>query len=95
MLVAEHEGRKDDRTERVSGRHLDNRLVHVARPDAMVRPGDIVTARVTHAAPYHLIADEVVGIRRTAAGDAWERRAAAPRSAVSLQLGAPAIRQDS
>ena len=94
VLVAEHEGRKDGQTDRVSGRHLDNRLVHVARPADAVRPGDVVTARVTHAAPYHLIADEVISVRRTGAGDAWERRAVAPRGAVSLQLGRPAIRQD-
>ncbi len=95
VLVAEHEGRKDGQTDRVSGRHRDNRLVHVARPSEPVRPGDIVTARVTHAAPYHLLADEVVSVRRTHAGDAWDaRQSAAPRTSVSLQLGRPAIRQD-
>jgi tRNA-2-methylthio-N6-dimethylallyladenosine synthase len=41
------------------------------------RPGDVVTVRVTHAAPFHLIADAPGGaplaIRRTRAGDAWDR----------------------
>src|SRR4051812_26012281 len=61
VLVAEGEGRKDEATARLSGRARDNRLVHVAACDA--RPGDIVTAVVTYAAPHHLVADEVLGVR--------------------------------
>jgi len=39
------------------------------------RPGDIVTTRVTHGAPHHLIADGApLDVRRTRAGDAWESR---------------------
>ena len=43
------------------------------------RPGDMVTATVTHAAPHHLIADSAVNggkfvVRRTRAGDAWAER---------------------
>lgn len=66
VLVASQEGRKDDATERVSGRALDNRLVHVRVPEGIEspNPGDFVTARVTYAAPHHLIADDWVGIRR-------------------------------
>ena len=45
VLIAEGEGRKDEHTRRLSGRAADNRLVHVAAVD--VRPGDMVTARVT------------------------------------------------
>ncbi len=75
VLVAEGEGRKDGVTHRLSGRAPDNRLVHVAACDA--RPGDMVTAEVTYAAPHHLVADgPVLGIRRTRAGDAWEARTA-------------------
>jgi tRNA-2-methylthio-N6-dimethylallyladenosine synthase len=41
------------------------------------RPGDVVTVRITQAAPHHLIADATDGaplrIRRTRAGDAWDR----------------------
>ena len=70
VLIAQGEGRKDNRTERLSGRAQDNRLVHVAACDA--RPGDIVTATVTYAAPHHLVADDVVSIRRTPAGDLSE-----------------------
>lgn len=65
VLIARGEGRKDGATARVSGRARDNRLVHVARPDDQVAPGDFVTALVTHAAPHHLVADDVVSVRRT------------------------------
>jgi tRNA-2-methylthio-N6-dimethylallyladenosine synthase len=73
VLVAEGEGRKDDRTRRMSGRAADNRLVHFAAvPQA--RPGDMVTARISYAAPHHLVADEVLDVRHTTAGDAWQAR---------------------
>lgn len=66
VLVARHEGRKDGTTERVSGRAADNRLVHVGVPEGEEPPGpgDFVTARVTYAAPHHLIADDWGGARR-------------------------------
>ncbi len=85
VLVAEGEGRKDGATARLSGRAADNRLVHLSLPvdlpaDAAPRPGDLVTVDVTHAAPHHLVADSALSggsfaVRRTRAGDAWERRA--------------------
>jgi len=92
VLVAEGEGRKDDRTERLSGRAPDNRLVHVAVDPGIgvPRPGDIVTCEVTHAAPHHLVADRVLGIRRTRAGDAGERGRSAPP--VGVALGMPTVR---
>jgi tRNA-2-methylthio-N6-dimethylallyladenosine synthase len=69
VLVAEGEGRKDDATHRLSGRARDNRLVHLAQcgddqGDAL--PGDVATARVTYAAPHHLVADDVLAVRRRA-----------------------------
>ena len=77
VLFATGEGRKDEQTQRMSGRAKDNRLVHVAVPDdpaSRPRPGDIATAQVTYAAPHHLIADTgLTGLTRTAGGDAWER----------------------
>jgi tRNA-2-methylthio-N6-dimethylallyladenosine synthase len=83
VLLAEGEGRKDGATRRLSGRAADNRLVHLALPDGLPeaeapRPGDLVTVDVTHAAPHHLVADSAVqggsfAVRRTRAGDAWER----------------------
>jgi tRNA-2-methylthio-N6-dimethylallyladenosine synthase len=89
VLVAEGEGRKDDATARISGRARDNRLVHLAPCDA--RPGDVVTALVTYAAPHHLVADEIIDVRRTRGGDAWQARREDPQPAGVL-LGMPAAR---
>ncbi|GII69211.1 tRNA-2-methylthio-N(6)-dimethylallyladenosine synthase [Sphaerisporangium melleum] len=83
VLVAEGEGRKDDATQRMSGRAPDNRLVHFVPTlggeqggdAAPPRPGDMVTVEVTYAAPHHLVADgPALALRRTRAGDAWEAR---------------------
>jgi tRNA-2-methylthio-N6-dimethylallyladenosine synthase len=77
VLVANGEGRKDADTNRLSGRARDNRLVHFEVPDseAKPRPGDVVTVTVSQAAPYHLIADGgSYQVRRTAGGDAHDRR---------------------
>ncbi|MCS4275084.1 tRNA-2-methylthio-N6-dimethylallyladenosine synthase [Mycetocola sp. BIGb0189] len=79
ILVATGEGKKDAATRRMSGRAEDSRLVHFSVPEGseIPRPGDVVTAVVTEAAPFHLIADAPEGtllnIRRTRAGDAWDR----------------------
>ncbi|SJN09579.1 tRNA-i(6)A37 methylthiotransferase [Leucobacter sp. 7(1)] len=106
VLVSSNEGRKDSARSRLSGRAEDNRLVHFALPDGAdePRPGDVVTVEITAAAPHFLIADEVAGVyalRRTRAGDAWDRRQAescgvpapagdtAPRA---VSLGLPTIR---
>jgi tRNA-2-methylthio-N6-dimethylallyladenosine synthase len=91
VLVSVGEGRKDEATHRLSGRAPDNRLVHVAMPEgSSPRPGDMVTAEVTHAAPHHLVADVVHGLRRTRAGDAWEARSGrGPTTGVTL--GMPSI----
>jgi tRNA-2-methylthio-N6-dimethylallyladenosine synthase len=76
-----NEGRKDDATNRMSGRAQDFRLVHFEIPVGAERPrpGDMVTVKVTEAAPYHLLADDtsVYSLRRTRAGDAWDRAEAA------------------
>ena len=88
LLVAAGEGRKDNRTARMSGRARDGRLVHFTPAGADVRPGDIVTTTVTDAAPHHLIADATVHHhRRTRAGDAH----AAGRRPQGVGLGMPAI----
>lgn len=63
VMISVSHGKKDGASDRLTGRAKDNRLVHVARPLAETKPGDFVTARVTHAAPYHLIADELIGVR--------------------------------
>jgi tRNA-2-methylthio-N6-dimethylallyladenosine synthase len=91
VLIAEGEGRKDEATKRLSGRSRDNRLVHLADCDA--RPGDIVTAEVTYAAPHHLVADQVIEVRRTRAGDAASATHSPPASdrLPGVLLGMPAM----
>jgi tRNA-2-methylthio-N6-dimethylallyladenosine synthase len=110
VLVAAGEGRKDGATRRLSGRAPDNRLVHFAVPagGAVPRPGDLVTVQVTYGAPHHLVADAALdggpyAVRRTAAGDAHDRREAAscgpvgtpaaPGGAIRpVALGLPVVR---
>ncbi len=98
VLVAVGEGRKDAATGRMSGRARDGRLVHFATGDASggaveIRPGDIVHATVTYAAPHHLNADgPLVSHRRTRAGDAWEAGRIARTPGVAL--GMPTARRD-
>ncbi|MGJ9422685.1 tRNA (N6-isopentenyl adenosine(37)-C2)-methylthiotransferase MiaB [Aeromicrobium sp. CF3.5] len=98
LLVADHEGKKDGATHRMTGRARDNRLVHFVPGDHPVRPGDVVEVVITHAAPHHLVSDDApVSYRRTPAGDAWESREGRTEvgtpGAVTLgmpSLGAPA-----
>lgn len=92
-MVAEGEGRKDGATHRLSGRAPDNRLVHFTKPDQDVRPGDVVTVEVTYAAPHHLLAEgPTTSVRRTRAGDAWEKRTtAAAAKPAGVLLGLPKI----
>ena len=102
LLVAEGEGRKDDATERLSGRAPDNRLVHFTPGVELPRPGDMVTAEVTYAAPHHLVSDvAATALRRTRAGDAWQARqsddgeavpASAGTGAAQVLLGLPTLR---
>jgi tRNA-2-methylthio-N6-dimethylallyladenosine synthase len=89
LLAATGEGRKDARTARMTGRARDGRLVHFTA-DRQVRPGDIVTAVITDAAPHHLIADAgLLTHRRTRAGDAH----AAGQRPRSVGLGMPGVGQ--
>ncbi|GAA1855141.1 tRNA (N6-isopentenyl adenosine(37)-C2)-methylthiotransferase MiaB [Asanoa iriomotensis] len=91
VLVAVGEGRKDERTGRMSGRARDGRLVHFATDGRDgIRPGDIVETVVTYAAPHHLNADgDPLSHRRTRAGDAFEA-GRAPRTP-GVSLGMPTI----
>ena len=70
LMVAEGEGRKDGTTHRMSGRAPDNRLVHFDASSLIepveIRPGDVVTAEITYAAPHHLVADRVQHFRHRA-----------------------------
>jgi tRNA-2-methylthio-N6-dimethylallyladenosine synthase len=82
VLVADGEGRKDGATQRMSGRAVDNRLVHFApsgpaSDGSVPRPGDVVTTVVTRGAPTYLLADGApLRVRRTRGGDAWAARRA-------------------
>jgi tRNA-2-methylthio-N6-dimethylallyladenosine synthase len=97
VLVAQGDGRKDGATHRMSGRAPDNRLVHFTACPA--RPGDMVTVRLTKAAPHHLVADgPVLAVRPTRAGDAWAAqqgdgdRPAGVGAPVPVLLGLPGLR---
>lgn len=82
VLVGAGDGKKDAATHRLTGRAEDHRLVHFEVPDGspVPRPGDVVSVVITHAAPFHLLADDPSGaplrVRRTRAGDAWDRNQA-------------------
>jgi tRNA-2-methylthio-N6-dimethylallyladenosine synthase len=93
VLVAVGEGRKDERTGRLSGRARDGRLVHFAAGGyaGLIRPGDIVETVIDYAAPHHLNADaEPVSHRRTRAGDAYEA-GRSPRTGGGVLLGLPTV----
>ena len=107
VLVSNGEGKKDAETHRMSGRAEDSRLVHFEVPASseVPRPGDVVSVTLTHAAPFHLIADSVddapLRIRRTRAGDAWDRAQAescgvpadpGASAAGRVSLGLPTLR---
>ncbi len=98
VLVSVGEGKKDAATHRLTGRAEDNRLVHFEAPPASdaPRPGDVVTVVVTRAAPFHLLADAPLRIRRTRAGDAWDRTqsesCAVPAAPGQVSLGLPSLR---
>jgi tRNA-2-methylthio-N6-dimethylallyladenosine synthase len=74
-------------------------LVHFAPGSAVgaaaVRPGDVVEATITYAAPHHLVADgPLVAHRRTRAGDLYGRPGAAPAAGTGANvtgLGLPGI----
>jgi tRNA-2-methylthio-N6-dimethylallyladenosine synthase len=63
-------------------------------PGVVPRPGDIVEAVVNYAAPHHLVADTVLGVRRTRGGNVHETRTStpAPRPVNSVPLGLPTLR---
>lgn len=92
VLISVGEGKKDAATSRISGRAPDNRLVHVALNPSleMPRPGDMVIAEITHAAPHHLNADRMISVRRTRAGDLADQ----PIEVITpgVMLGLPTIR---
>ncbi len=93
LLVADGAGKKNAATARMSGRARDGRLVHFKPAgENAIRPGDIVTVRITDAAPHHLIADSPIREhRRTRAGDAHERGTTPKTAPIGVGLGLPRI----
>lgn len=106
LMVTAQQGRKASETHRLSGRARDQRLVHFSVPDGVEppRPGDLVTVTVTEAAAFHLVADPAtaadIQIRRSRAGDAWDRSQAdscgapapgATTQGAAVSLGMPSL----
>jgi tRNA-2-methylthio-N6-dimethylallyladenosine synthase len=108
VMVTAQSGRKSEETHRLSGRSQDQRLVHFTVPGGAPapRPGDLVTVTITEAAAFHLIADPATAadysLRRSRAGDAWDRAqadscgapapgAASPGGRAGVSLGMPSI----
>src|SRR3954463_15875236 len=95
-LVANGEGPKDADTHRLSGRAHDSRLVHFEVPagSELPRPGDVVSVVVTRTAPHFLIAapsGDTLPVRRTRAGDAFDR---AEAESCAVPAHAPAAGAD-
>ncbi len=91
VLTSVGEGRKDQATHRKTGRARDGRLVHFLDIDDRARPGDLVSTRVTYAAPHHLVADsETIVVVPTSGGDAHHRDRTPATDQV--MLGLPTVR---
>jgi tRNA-2-methylthio-N6-dimethylallyladenosine synthase len=105
VMVTAQSGRKAGETHRLSGRSQDQRLVHFSVPEGAEtpRPGDLVTVTITSAAAFHLVADpalEDYSLRRSRAGDAWDRSQAdscgvpapgAAKGKTGVSLGMPSL----
>lgn len=95
LLVQASGGRKNDKTQRMTGRSRDGRLVHFdpqGHVDRDIRPGDVITTVVTEAKPFFLIADSgVLQHRRTKAGDMSADGKVPTTAPVGVGLGLPSI----
>ncbi|WP_407923710.1 tRNA (N6-isopentenyl adenosine(37)-C2)-methylthiotransferase MiaB [Arthrobacter cheniae] len=94
VLVTDQQGRKGSETHRLTGRARDQRLVHFSVPEGAgtPRPGDVVTLLITEAASFHLLSDPMPGqysLRRSRAGDAWDRSQAESCSVPAVSDAAP------
>jgi tRNA-2-methylthio-N6-dimethylallyladenosine synthase len=85
VLVSAFGGKKDAANQRISGRARDGRLVHVGTGELVVAPGDVLTARVSYAAPHHLVADGGVSGHRPWRGGSG--RPATPPPGPLLSIG--------
>jgi len=91
VLVTEHEGRRDAERARMSGRTEDFRLAHFSfDAENIARPGDVVTVKISDAAP-HFLSGQGGEVRRTRGGDAHQLRTE-ERARDPLLLGMPQLR---
>lgn len=95
LLVQAEGGRKNDKTQRMTGRARDGRLVHFApigNTAGNIRPGDIVHTTVTETKPFFLIADSGISAhRRTRAGDMSAAGQLPTTAPIGVGLGLPQI----
>ena len=95
LLVKADGGKKNTKTQRMTGRARDGRLVHfhpAGSIDRSIRPGDVITTTVTEAKPHFLIADAgVLTHRRTVAGDMSEAGKVPTTAPIGVGLGMPKI----
>ena len=95
LLVQADGGKKNTKTQRMTGRARDGRLVHfhpAGSIDRSIRPGDVITTTVTEAKPHFLIADAgVLTHRRTGAGDMSEAGKVPTTAPIGVGLGMPKI----
>ena len=95
LLVQADGGKKNTKTQRMTGRAREGRLVHfhpAGSIDRSIRPGDVITTTVTEAKPHFLIADAgVLTHRRTVAGDMSEAGKVPTTAPIGVGLGMPKI----
>jgi len=84
-------GKKDAQTHRLSGRARDNRLVHLDPAGLDIAPGDLVTARVSYAAPHHLVADDDVQLVRRWAGTPGQATCGVPGATGAASSAGPVV----
>jgi tRNA-2-methylthio-N6-dimethylallyladenosine synthase len=87
VLVSASEGKKDSANGRLSGRARDGRLVHVNAADLPARPGDLLTATVSYAAPHHLVADGGVTAHRVWRGPSATTHSSLAPAPALLSIG--------
>ncbi|HEX8080680.1 MAG TPA: tRNA (N6-isopentenyl adenosine(37)-C2)-methylthiotransferase MiaB [Jatrophihabitans sp.] len=90
VLVSTFGGKKDAANERISGRARDGRLVHVgagAPSPVGYQAGDVVTARVSYAAPHHLVADGGISAHQKWRGPSGLTKPAAKPATPLLSIG--------
>lgn len=89
-LLVQEDGRRNDRTQRMTGRARDGRLVHFDTEGLEIRPGDIVEVTVTDSYGHYLLADSGVHHhRKTQAGDMSAAGKVPTTAPVGVGLGLP------